>query len=113
MHTPSRSLDEPPSYPAFSGREKQVTPITGLTTAVAEMARATSQQRLPGARPSSPPLTSVAPSAGISPSKVANLRSNYLQQMRDLHSLYASGALTESEFLDQKMPILVQLKKLA
>jgi hypothetical protein len=77
------------------------------------MARAISQQHLPGGHPSSPPPTSVTPSAGISPSKVANLRSNYLQQMRDLHSLYASGALTESEFLDQKMPILEQLKKLA
>lgn len=112
-HTLSRSLNEPPFYPAFSGREKRVTPITGLTTAVAEMARAISQQYSPGARPSSPPPISAAPSAGISPSKVANLRSNYLQQMRDLHSQYASGALTESESLDQKMPILEQLKKLA
>ena len=111
----SRSLDDPPSYPAFSGREKRVTPIAGLTTAVAEMDRAMSQQHTPGGPPSSPTPTSqgVAPSASISPSKVANLRSNYLQQMRDLHSLYATGAQTEREFLDQKMPILEQLKKLA
>ena len=50
--------------------------------------------------------------SGVSPSKLANLRSNYLQQMRDLHSLYESGAINESEFLEQKGPILEQLKAL-
>ena len=104
----SRSFDDPPSYPAFSGHEKWVTPVVGLTTAVAEMARAITQQMAP-----SPSTQSGAPSAGVSPGKVTTLRSNYLQQMRDLHSLYASGALKENEFLDQKMPILEQLKKLA
>ena len=94
----SRSFDDPPSYPAFSGREKRVTPVVGLTTAVAEMARAITQQMAP-----SPSSQRGALSAGVSPGKVATLRSNYLQQMRDLH---ASGALTENEFLDQKMAIL-------
>ena len=51
-------------------------------------------------------------STGVSPSKLANLRSNYLQQMRDLHSLYENGAINESEFLEQKRPILEQLKAL-
>ena len=59
----------------------------------------------------SPDCTTSTPTAGISPGKVANLRSNYLQQMRDLHSLFESGAITESELQEQKVPILEQLKK--
>ena len=42
---------------------------------------------------------------GISPGKIANLRSNYLQQLRDLHSLLESGAINDKEFQEQKMPI--------
>ena len=37
----------------------------------------------------------VSSGSGISPGKIANLRSNYLQQMRDLHALFESGAITE------------------
>ena len=50
---------------------------------------------------------------GISPGKIANLRSNYLQQLRDLHSLLESGAINDKEFQEQKMPILEQLRKFA
>jgi len=32
--------------------------------------------------------------------------------MRDLHSLFECGAISESEFREQKAPILEQLKKL-
>ena len=48
----------------------------------------------------------------VSPAKLASLRSNYLQQMRDVHSLFECGAISESEFREQKAPILEQLKKL-
>ena len=48
----------------------------------------------------------------ISPVKLVNLRSNYLQQMMELHSLFESGAISELEFREQKSPILEQLKKL-
>ena len=41
-------------------------------------------------------------SMGYSPGKVVNLRSNYLQQMRELHTLFECGALTQDEFKDQK-----------
>ena len=55
----------------------------------------------------------VSSGSGISPGKIANLRSNYLQQMRDLHALFESGAITECEFREQKLPILDQLKRLS
>ena len=55
------------------------------------------------------PPTGPTITAGISPGKIANLRSNYLQQMRDLHLLFENGAITECEFQEQKLTILEQL----
>ena len=46
-----------------------------------------------------------------SPGKIADIRAKYIQQIKELHSLFESGALTETEFLDQKRPVLEQLKK--
>ena len=51
-------------------------------------------------------------SSSMSPGKIAGLRSQYLQQMRELHQLFEVGALTEKEFSDQKAPILQQLTRL-
>ena len=100
-----RSVDDPPQVPVFTGgREKRPSQVQVLTS---EMTRA-----IGGANTSKPHLTSIPTgSAGISPGKVTNLRSNYLQQMRDLHSLFESGAITESEFQEQSH--LEQLKKLS
>ena len=87
-----------------------------MTTAVTEMARAMTSggssaptfSVTAGTPPTGPTTT-----AGISPGKIANLRSNYLQQIRDLHSLFENGAITECEFQEQKLPILEHLKKLS
>ncbi len=103
--------------PIFTGgREKRPNQVQMLTAAVSEMARAMSGSTAPS--PSTPnPAAGISqpspPATGISPGKIANLRSSYLQQMRELHSLFESGALTESEFQEQKIPILQQLKKLS
>ena len=114
-----RSLDDPPDHPAFkTGRAKRPNQVQALTTAVTEMAKAVTAAGS-GAPPSSgtastlPSQTSPITTAGISPGKIANLRSNYLQQIRDLHSLYENGAITEIEFQEQKLPILEHLKKLS
>ena len=48
----------------------------------------------------------------VSSGKIANLRASYLQQLKDLHGLYDCGALKETEFFEQKKPILEQLTKL-
>ena len=88
-----------------------------LTTAVSDMARAmSSSPKHPNTRDQTPVLGSSRESAaalGISPCKIANLRTNYLQQMRELHSLFENGALDDKEFQEQKVPILLQLKKLS
>ena len=87
-----------------------------MTTAVTEMARAMtsagSGTPMSSGTAGTPP-TGPTTAAGISPGKIANLRSNYLQQMRDLHSLFENGAITECEFQEQKLPILEHLKKLS
>lgn len=108
-------MDEPPKVPIFTGcRVKKSSQVEVLTTAVTEMAKAMTTGRGKSPLPTpSPSSSSVSSGTGISPGKIANLRSNYLQQMRDLHLLYESGALTNKEFCEQKVPILDQLKKMS
>ena len=81
--TATITLIDPPDHPAFkTGRDKKPNQVQALTTAVTEMARAMTSSG------SSAPMTSATAStlptgptttAGISPRKVANLRSNYFQ----------------------------------
>ena len=100
-----RSTDEPPKAQMFGGPAKKPSPVQTLTSTITEMAKviATPQQSREQASTSGP--------VGISPGKMANLRSTYLQQLRDLHALLESGAIDEREFREQKDPILEQLKK--
>ena len=83
-----------------------------LTTAVSDMAKAMSPTTTFPSAMATTTQTSNQAAAGISPGKIATLRTNYLQQMRDIHSLYENGALNEVEFTEQKTLILQQLKKL-
>ena len=63
-------------------------------------------------KPASTPQPSPRDStSGISLGKVPELRSKFLQQMRELRSLFETGALTQ-QFFDQKLPILDHLKKI-
>lgn len=93
------------------GREKKPNQVQALTSCMTEMAKA-----MASTSPRPTENTSVVPPhtpVGISPGKMANLRSNYLQQLRDLHALLENGAINEREFQDQKVTILEQLKKLS
>lgn len=96
--------------PAFTGREKRTSPVAGLTSVVTEMAKVMVQNCSKQSVETT--NTSSSTSCAISPAKLATLRSNYLQQMRDVHALFESGAINEAEFLEQKVPILEQLKTL-
>ena len=92
--------------------------MAALTSAVTQMAQVMTPQ------PTQPQTNTVMTCSGnvvgnsistsscISPVNLASLRCNYLQQIRELHSLLVSGAISESEFTEQKTPILDQLKKL-
>ena len=96
-------MDDPSRIPAFAPTQKQKgsSQIAQLTTALTQIAGAmtpTSQSSLS--------VSANTSATSISPAKMANLRSNYLQQMRDLHCLRESGAISEAEFREQKIPIL-------
>ena len=48
----------------------------------------------------------------LTPSKVANLRSTYIQQIIDLHSLKEAGAISEDHFVKQRDVLLSNMDKL-
>ena len=48
----------------------------------------------------------------FSPAKRCNLRSQYVAQLKDLHALYESGALSKQGFEDQNAKIMEQLNEL-
>ncbi len=111
--------DSPPPYPMFNGgrstRNKSST--SEIAAAFTTMAHAFAgnlqpRQLLPPASTTASTSTSTAATtSGASPGRIADLRAKYIQQIKELHSLFESGALTETEFLDQKRPVLEQLKK--
>ena len=83
-------MDDPPGIPASFGRQKTSnSALHALKNAMSEIAKHMAS-------------ASAAWLVWISPAKVANLRTSYLQQLRDLHQLFDCGAITESEFTDQK-----------
>jgi len=49
-----------------------------------------------------PGISHVKDSNKFSPAKRCNLKSQYVVQLKDLHALYESGALSKQEFDDQK-----------
>ena len=100
-------MDDPPNIPALAPSTKKRGPseMSQLTSALTQIAGAMTPASLPSS-------SSTATPTGISPAKMASLRSNYLQQMRDLHMLLENGAISDAEFTEQKRPILQQLKKL-
>ena len=113
------SLDTPPCIPMFTGgrtKAKQHSTNTDMTTVFTSMAVAVIGALKPTPSPRPGPTASgssvnVSAIGHPSPGKIADIRSKYIQQLRELHSLFEMGALTDKEFSDQKLPILDQLKK--
>ena len=103
-----RSLDDPPGIATFIGREKCASPIANLTNVVSEMwleklhpsnlGRHLHREYIPQQFQLRHHQVHHAASTGISTGKIANIQSNYLQQMRELHTLFECGALTQPEF---------------
>ena len=98
-----KSLDEAPSVPMFSkgGRQTQSSALTNAFTNVASSI----------ASVLSTPTKSSSTRSSSSPVRVVQLRSHYIQQLKDLHSLFEAGALSELEYAEEKDSILAQLKK--
>ena len=82
-----------------SGHQKPPNSVQVLTNAMSEMAK---NMASISAVPNKPDLAPSGIETSISLGKVANLRTSYLQQLHDLYGLFDCGAITQSEFADQK-----------
>lgn len=114
------SYDLPPRIPMFTGGRtiKPKTHTSDLTVALTTMAEAVTGALKPKEVSTASTAVTTAVTTTVtavpccsSPGKIADVRSKYIQQLRELHSLYEIGALTETEFTEQKLPVLEQLKK--
>jgi len=64
---------------------------------------------------STPPASSAntaSVKATLTPGKIANLHSTYIQQFKELHSLWEIGAITKEHYLKQRDILLQQMEKL-
>lgn len=102
-----KSLDEAPSVPMFTSKARQ-TQSSALTNAFTNMASSIAS----ALSNNQTPTKSSSAGSSSSPVRVVQLRSQYIQQLKDLHSLYEAGALSEQEYAEEKDSILAQLKKM-
>ena len=52
------------------------------------------------------------PGTDLTPQKAANLKSTYIQQIKELHSLQQVGAITSDDFVKQRDILLAQMTKM-
>ena len=79
------SMDNPPTGSFFKNQGKKNNPSTTGT---------------PG------------PSGALTPQKIAQLRSTYIQQIKELHDLQTCGAITSDHFTKQRDLLLDQMSKI-
>ena len=68
--------------------------------------------RFPNEKPLNSSVNSGADTTVISLSKRASLRTQYITQLQQLHSLYEAGALTLRKYEEHKGNTLVKLREL-
>ena len=103
-----KSLDEAPSVPMFTSKGGRQTPSSTLTNAFTNMASSIAS----ALSNNQTPTKSSSTGSSSSPVRVVQMRSQYIQQLKDLHSLFEAGALSEQEYAEEKDSILAQLKKM-
>ena len=94
------SIEEPPSVPKLQGKSKNRNAKgadNDMGVVITEMAKSVLSALAPNSSSSTAKLSQ---SSSMSPGKIAGLRSQYLQQIRELHQLFVVGALTEKGFSD-------------
>lgn len=103
-----KSLDEAPSVPMFTIKSgsRQSSSASTLTNAFTNMASSLASALSNNQTPTKSSTTG----SSSSPGRVVQLRSQYIQQLKDLHSLFEAGALSVQEYTDEKDLILAQLK---
>ena len=89
------NLDSPPKGSFFKSQGRKC----GPSTSTASPGKGSN----PGLAPEQLALT---------PSKTAQLRTTYIQQIKDLHCLLEMGAITNDHFVKQRDTLLEQMNKL-
>lgn len=117
------SLDEPHQGSFFSniqGRThgvKKSDTSDVLTTAVSTLATSLAAALQPhsndnAARPSTPPHHNHSSSSVITPIRAAELKTTYIAQIKELHSLAELGGITTHQYEEQRDCILKQMDRL-
>lgn len=108
------SLDDPPQIPAITGvtpkrkpKESLAEAITGAASSLVSVFHGKSPATV---SPGQPPALDTR--VGHSPSKISDLRRNYLKELRELQQLFEDNILTEEEFAEQKSIVLNAMRKL-
>ena len=100
------SIDEPPDSPLSGLGKSQRSNSTQLTEAFSGLANSISDVM----RHNTTPTTA---SSTDSPSNVVALCSKYLEQLRELHSLFDIGALTAPEYEEQRGVVVELMRQLS
>jgi len=114
-----RDYDEPPKVLMFGVTAKTGTKspclaealsnvAEGFMSALKSRAPAPSGSSSPTQTPSHVPLQEM----GVSPGKCAALRTQYIQQLKELHQLLEVTAITKEEYEEQKSAILYKMQGL-
>ena len=105
-----KDKDEPPHVPMFGSQRKCSTSSnsgTDLSNALTNVAVAITNALRPDSQRGSP-----AQSHAFSPSKAVNMRTKYIQQLKDLLSLHEMGGLTTEEYEEERAIVVRQMRKL-
>ena len=111
-----KDRENPPQNPMFgyNGKTHAKTPsLTEALTSVAEGIARVLRPPVPTGN-QSPPTSSRAQlnEMGVSPSKCATLRSQYIEQLKQLHQLLELTAISKDEYVQQKADILKKMQQL-
>ena len=104
------SLDNPPDVPMFGLKR-----VCGRSTCSSDLNAALTGMANSIVTVLSPQVPVCPSGSGInsnSPSKSVELRSKYMQQLRELVNLHEIGALTTEEYEDQRRTLVDLMKKL-
>lgn len=111
-----RDYDNPPSVPMFGFNSKAPkhagTSVSGALSCVAEGFMRALKAPVPSHSSKSSPTRVSLDDMGVSPIKCASLRSQYIEQLKQLHQLLKLTAVTKEEDEQQKGIILEKMTKM-
>ena len=118
-----RDTDKPPNVPMFGRHTQSRRTGSSVNDALSSIAEGVMRALKPQASLESAPTTPTTQEKnqgrqlpldklGVSPGKCAQLRSGYIEQLKELHKLLELTALTKEEYDEQKAYILSKMQKL-